>query len=149
MKSLDFGQLFQTLANIGVIAGIVFLAVEIQQNNELMEAEARFTRLSASKEAFNIQSTNGELAEIIVKVNNNESLTEVERYRFQSSHMRFLMNMEWIFREMPAESPERNYLERQMTEAMASELRRQMFLERIDHFDSGFVSWIEDNILSH
>lgn len=32
-------------ANIGVIAGIVFLAVEIQQNNELMASQARFNRL--------------------------------------------------------------------------------------------------------
>ena len=80
MKSSDLGKFVQTLANVGVIAGIVFLAFELRQNNELMEAEARFNRLTVSREAYNILSTNGELAEIIVKANNNESLTEVEHY---------------------------------------------------------------------
>ena len=41
---IDLGQAIAILANIGVIAGIVFLAAELQQNNELMEAEARAAR---------------------------------------------------------------------------------------------------------
>jgi len=32
MKKIDLGQTIQTLANLGVIAGIVFLAMELQQN---------------------------------------------------------------------------------------------------------------------
>ncbi len=38
MKKLDLGQSVGILANIGVIAGIVFLAVELRQNNELVVA---------------------------------------------------------------------------------------------------------------
>ena len=147
MKSFDLGQFVQTLATVGVIAGIVFLAFELRQNNELMEAEARFNRLTVSREAYNILSTNGELAEIIVKANNNESLTEVEHFRFTSAYMRFLNNMEWIFREMPVDSPERKYAERQLMSAMSHKLRRQIFLDRADRLDASFVSWVEDNIL--
>jgi hypothetical protein len=152
MKSFDIGQFVQTLAIVGVIAGIVFLAFELrqnnEQNNELMEAEARFNRLTISREAYNILSTNGELVEIIVKANNNESLTEVERYRFTSSQMRFLINMEWMFREMPVDSPERKYAERAMMSAMSSKLRHQIFLDNVDRFDASFVSWVEDTILA-
>ena len=72
-----------------------------------MEAEARFNRVTVSTEAYNITSTNRELAEISVKVDNNESLTEVEQRRYNASQMRFLINMEWMFREMPVDSPER------------------------------------------
>jgi len=147
MKSFDLGQFVQTLANVGVIAGIVFLAFELRQNNELMEAEARFNRVAVSREAYNILSTNRELAEIYVKVNNNESLTEVEHFRFRSSQMRFLINMEWIYREMPVDSPERRYAERTMISAMSHELRRQIFLDNTHRFDEDFVSWVEDNIL--
>ena len=42
MKKLDPGQVITIVANIGVIAGIVFLVVELRQNNQLMETEARF-----------------------------------------------------------------------------------------------------------
>ena len=148
MKSFDIGQFVQTLAIVGVIAGIVFLAFELRQNNELMEAEARFNRVTVSTEAFNIGSTNGELAEIMVKANNNESLTEVEQYRFKASQMRFLINMEWMFREMPVDSPERKYAERAMMSAMSSKLRHQIFLDNVDRFDASFVSWVEDTILA-
>ena len=41
MKKINLGQLIGILANLGVIAGIVFLAFELEQNNQLMEAEAR------------------------------------------------------------------------------------------------------------
>ncbi len=47
MKKIDLGQTITILANVGVIAGIVFLAVELRQNNTLMAAQARFNQLSA------------------------------------------------------------------------------------------------------
>jgi hypothetical protein len=148
MKSFDLGRFVKTLANVGVIAGIVFLGFELRQNNELMEAEARFNRVTVSTEAYNITSTNGELAEIMVKANNNESLTEVEQYRYLSSQMRFLINMEWIFREMPVDSPERKYAERQIMSVMSYKLKRETFLDRSYQLDASFVSWVEDNILA-
>ena len=148
MKSFDLGKFVQTLANVGVIAGIVFLAFELRQNNELMEAEARFNRVTVSTEAYNIFSTNGELAEIYVKVYDNESLTKVEHLRLYSSEMRFLINMEWMFREMPVDSPERKYVERSMMSAMSHKLKRQIFLDIVDWFDASFVSWVQDNILA-
>jgi hypothetical protein len=150
-KRLDYEKLnswLAVLANLGVLIGIFFLAIELRQNNELMEAEARFNRVSASAEAYNIQCTNGELAEIHVKVNKSQPLTDVELYRFESSLMRFLINMEWIFREMPEDSTDRKYAERRLASALSNNLRRSIYLKRIDDFDPDFVSWIEDNILS-
>lgn len=40
MKKIDLGQAVGILANIGVIAGIIFLVFELQQNNKLLRAEA-------------------------------------------------------------------------------------------------------------
>ena len=40
---LDGSQIVDVLANIGVIAGIVFLAVELRQNNRLLSAQARYS----------------------------------------------------------------------------------------------------------
>jgi hypothetical protein len=148
MKSFNLGKFVNTLANVAVIAGIVFLGFELRQNNELMEAEARFNRVAVSTEAYNIISTNRELAEILVKANNNDPLTEVEHYRFVQAQMRFLTNMEWMFREMPVDSPERGYAERLLIQFMSHNLRRQIFLDRVDRFDPSFVSWIEDDVLA-
>ncbi len=51
MKKIDLGQTISILANVGVVAGIVFLAVELRQNNELMSAEARADRRDIAREA--------------------------------------------------------------------------------------------------
>ena len=40
---LDLGQIATIGANIGVIAGLVFLAMEIRQNNKLLAAQARYS----------------------------------------------------------------------------------------------------------
>ena len=41
MKKIDLGQTITILANVGVIVGIVFLAIELRQNNELLGQQAR------------------------------------------------------------------------------------------------------------
>ena len=40
MKKLDLGQVITILANVGVIAGIVFLGIEIQQNTQVSRGQA-------------------------------------------------------------------------------------------------------------
>jgi hypothetical protein len=52
MKKIDLVQVFGTVANIGVIIGIAFLAVELRQNNELSRAEARASRVTLSQGAM-------------------------------------------------------------------------------------------------
>jgi len=149
MKKIGLGESITILSNIGVLVGIGFLAIEIQQTNDLMEFEASFNRLSISSEARNILSTNGDLAEINVKVDNREPLTEVEEYRFRQAQLRFLGNMEWMLREMPENSRDWAYAERQLRDILRPDgLRRQVFLNSKDILDPEFVSWVESNILA-
>ena len=56
MKKIDLSKTINTLANIGVVAGIVFLAIEINQNQLALEEQNTLTRLTgrdAAGEAFN------------------------------------------------------------------------------------------------
>jgi hypothetical protein len=41
MKKLDVAQILSILANLGVIAGIVFLGFELRQDNTLMASQSR------------------------------------------------------------------------------------------------------------
>jgi hypothetical protein len=50
MKKIDVGQTIQVLANLGVLAGIVFLAIEVRQNTETQ-------RLSAAQQILGLIST--------------------------------------------------------------------------------------------
>ena len=101
MKKLDLAQSLRLLANAGVIAGIVFLAIELRQNNELMEAEARFNRLSIQTGSNTLLAGNTDLAQILAKANRNEELTDAEQLQARNFNVRVLSNMQWTFREVP------------------------------------------------
>jgi hypothetical protein len=53
LKKLDFAQTIGLLANLGVIAGIVFLGLELQQNNALLASQSRAIQLSQQSALLN------------------------------------------------------------------------------------------------
>ncbi len=81
MKKIDLGQGLGILANLGVIAGILLLFLEIRQNNDLIAEEAQRARTESLREAYSLLADNGELAAIWVKETDGEELTAVEAVR--------------------------------------------------------------------
>ena len=99
MKKIDLGQTITIAANLGVIAGIIFLALEVQQNNELMRVSVREGQSERLQHyAEQVYMVPG-LAEILVKVRNGEPLTEVERFKFLNRQLRQLRGFEVQWRE--------------------------------------------------
>ncbi len=99
MKKIDLGQAVTILANVGVIAGIVFLAVELQQNNELMGAAARAAQNERIQDFVEQRYTVPGLAEILIKARDGEPLTEVEELKLFSRQLRMLRGFEAQYRE--------------------------------------------------
>jgi len=148
LKKLGLGQSIGILANIGVIAGIVFLGVELRQNNELMAAEARFNRVMLSNEGWRILAENGDLTELRVRAWNSEALTEAEQVRVDAAAMRVLVNLEWMYRELPPESSERDYLRDQLRNSFSlGPTTGRVWEQRKAGFDRGFVRFVEENIV--
>jgi hypothetical protein len=82
MKKIDLGRTINTLANVGVIAGIVFLGYEVHQNNEQLTAQSRFnyyqTRTSFDREF----ATDEQLVAVWLRAGADlESLTPIELAR--------------------------------------------------------------------
>ena len=101
MKKIDLGQAISIFANLGVIAGIVFLGIELQQNRQSLQAQ---TRSSISDTIVNLtyqQATNPKLLAIIAKLNLGQPVTEVERAQFrvlQSAYWRYRENVSYQYR---------------------------------------------------
>jgi len=53
MKKIDLGQTIAILANVGVIAGIVFLAIEVRQNTESIDQSRRVAMAEAYQSRAN------------------------------------------------------------------------------------------------
>ena len=52
MKKIDLGQIITILANVGVVIGLVFLTLEIRQNNAQMRAQGAYS-IDQSVETLN------------------------------------------------------------------------------------------------
>ncbi len=88
MKKLDFGQAATLLANIGVIAGIVFLAIEIQQNTGEIRSQASLGINDALARMNSAIYQDAELADILIRGRASLSnLDPVEYARFQAFYL--------------------------------------------------------------
>jgi hypothetical protein len=78
MKREDVVRSIGVLANIGVLAGIVFLAIEIRQNTSAQYAESRQAVLSASREEIILTMEDPGL---VLALTNSDPLTPEENVR--------------------------------------------------------------------
>ncbi len=99
MKKLDLSQAITILANLGVIAGIVFLALELRQNNALMEAAARAAQNERIQDYIEQMYSVPGLAETLAKAGNGEPLTEAEDLQLFARKVRLLRGFEAQYRE--------------------------------------------------
>jgi hypothetical protein len=99
MKKIDVGQTIGILANLGVIAGIAFLAIEIGQNNELMQAAARSAQDERIQDYIEQVYMVPGLADIIMKANSGVQLTETEELIVYNRQLRLLRGFEAQYRE--------------------------------------------------
>ena len=94
MKKIELGQSLEIIANVGVLVGIIFLALEINQNTALIEAEMSQNRTdTAMTEAQSIYNSD-HLPGILTALRNGESITDVDEERIYHWARSFNRNME-------------------------------------------------------
>ena len=94
-----FNKWLTLAANIGVIAGIIFLALELQQNNRFLSAQAQYNLLKNRTEDNNIIMANPEIASLWFKESNNETLSDEEKYRIDSYIIKALINWQYEYNQ--------------------------------------------------
>jgi len=82
MKKLKIDQLMNNLASLGVIAGLVFLALELQQNSELMRIQIGQARADAAMVANAQTFDSPYIPAILVKIDHGLELNEEEWHRY-------------------------------------------------------------------
>ena len=129
-------------ANIGVILGIIFLALEVQQNNELMAAQNRFNRLSVQTGTTTNIAVNPQLADILNLLESGErELTGSEMLQVSAFQNRVFRNMEWSFLELEEEE-----LLLEEWQIVAQNKSFQIFWPQFrSRLDAGFVDYLERN----
>jgi len=154
LKKVDVGQTIGILANLGVVAGILFLVVEIQQNTETLQAEMRFNQSERTTDAVEQFVSNPQLVSAYVKFERGDSLSREEDIVLSFYARRVFTSWRWVYGEV-----QRGTLD----ETALSDFRRlfhtyplgthPLLAHYWDDYTSGggrkdFIQWIEENVVN-
>lgn len=89
-----FGYWLNIFANLAVVAGIVFLGIEIRQNTAMMESQIMQSRTEAAMSEQQALFNSDYLPAILVKVRRGEELTAEEMLRYETNFRAFNRNMD-------------------------------------------------------
>jgi len=78
----------ELLGAVGVIASLIYLAIQIRQNTSVARAETTKDLYLASREAIMAIASNDHLAKIWTEIRNFENEDEARRYAFYQSFFR-------------------------------------------------------------
>lgn len=101
MKQQKLSEWVHVLANLGVIIGILFLVVEMRQNNELLELEAKAILTENLQDGWTQVSSDPGLVDLFIKDRNGEDLSEAEEMRLNAYWMGMLLRREWQHQHFP------------------------------------------------
>ena len=102
MKKIKLGQAISIIANVGVIGGIVLLAYELHQNNELLESQANVVLLQNRIAVTELLVTDDGLAAAVAKDRNDEVLSQIDLIKFDNLHCGTFSKWEWEHRQYQA-----------------------------------------------
>jgi hypothetical protein len=155
MDSVKLNQWLTTLANFGVIVGIVFLVLEIRQTS--MQIEQNTAALSAQT-IFQVNEYTGvakraiaqdvDLAELLMRGDEDpESLTELEQARFISWKRARFDGLEayWVFhRKGLIDDRDASGLRGSICGTFAVKGSRWVWQNHLGNYTAGFVESVEN-----
>ena len=94
MNSLKINDWLTLIANVAVVGGIVFLAIEIQQNNELLRSESRQTLVANDVTSLTVNLEN---ADVFAKLVSKKKLSAEDQLRLSFMYMLDLRNREFEY----------------------------------------------------
>jgi hypothetical protein len=150
MKNIDLSQVISTVANVGVIAGIVFLAFELRQNNELLISQARSNLVYGRATYQEYLAINaGGIAEIVTKVRQSE-LSDTERFQLNVHWDLVINNWASMYQEVASGPLDEADLPRgSWARVFRSnpDLRKAWEVRKVDH-PAEFVRFIDGLVLA-
>ena len=132
-------------ANLGVVVGILFLAIELRQNNENLAAQQRGVNYLGGVATWEMVASNPSLAQLISKDFSGEDLTSAESVQLLAFWTRVHTSIQWAYFEVPEDEFQRT-LPFQRRDYLDSPTNQLAWRNRRDYFDPQFVAYMEENV---
>ncbi len=150
MKTIDLNQTVGLLANIGVIAGIVFLVVELNQNNELLAAQGYAASTQIRLQHLEQVIGDHNVAGLVTRSNTGEQLTDEERLVLIFFYASTITGYQYSFSEFASGRVDRGPIGSD-TWGLAFTAwpgLRDYWETRKIYYDPDFVRWMEQNVVN-
>ena len=153
MKKPDLSQTINTLANVGVIAGIIFLGLELQQNNELIETQARVERRSIATNAGLRMFEYPDLRRATLKARNGEVLTDDEQLLLDLENRAKLGDWRFVVQEVRVGALDEGVLNANLMIAWRETFYNEYlgmseyWVRSAKYSEPEFVEWMEENVI--
>ena len=137
-----YANLAEIVGTIAVVVTLIYVGIQIRQNNRHLKEEAQRARAQSVRENLRGMADN---AEIFVKDLGGETLTAAESYRMNALWMGVLFSYQTSFQQLPREEimGHANFF-RRFFETMQSV--RTTWKQNRDTFQSDFVSFMEEHV---
>jgi hypothetical protein len=100
MRVGNWEKWISAITKLGAVGSILFFALELQQNNKQLEAQARYTQFEIqSYDANRVVYNNVDLASILLKDINQKPLSELENLILRRYNTQLIRNWEFEFME--------------------------------------------------
>ena len=148
MKKIDIGQFTNTVANVGVILGIVFLGLELQQNNEFAAESERAARYQAALGVYELALNNPDLARINRKARKNEELTDDEFSTFAVFFTRVWLGLQQTI-DRTNEADRATFVRFHRRTFEQNPVLRELWQRDRELYDPNFVAFMEQEIVGN
>ena len=144
MESRYIGGWLTLLANLGVVAGLVLVAYEVNQANKLAETHAHTQRFEQMQDVRRVLTESEHLPGIYLKLGENglESLSEIERFRLRNWEEGVMLRMQSHYYQYLQGYLDRNTAERVLSDAAARLKRWQELDVRVE--GGSFLQLVEE-----
>lgn len=132
------------IANIGVIAGVLFVGWEIQQNTEQMRAEIAHSIMSSLRDAGEPLTESGNAQMYVKGLAGLDNLSEAERFQFNAISVNFFRVFEEAYLHHAAGRLEDSYwqsISGQLERVLRVPGIRDNWKDMGDNFNPAFRAW--------
>lgn len=138
-----YANLAEIIGTTAIVVSLVYVAVQIRQNNRHLAQEAQRARAQSVRENWGAFADN---AEVWVKDLNGETLTAAEAFRMNALWFRTLFSYQTSFQQLSRnEILAHANLFRRMFETMQS--MRTAWEQYRDTFQPDFIRFMEENVI--
>jgi hypothetical protein len=149
MKTESINQWVMLVANLGVVIGIILLIFELNQNQDMVEAEIRNAIAKDLSDALIVIALDEEMPEILIKDPSETPLTPVEKIKVQlllGANFQRWENIHYQYRNGLYDEGEFIAAQKAWKLSLSSELAIETWCEDRDLYYEEFVKSV-DNLM--